>query len=186
MIASAASVHPHARGERVRTMYFGVMSVGSSPRTWGTLAPDRPAPRSPRFIPTHVGNAPAAPRAATADPVHPHARGERRAIPYVIGASVRFIPTHVGNAQVGASRPVNRAVHPHARGERWIALATTIVAFGSSPRTWGTPDLLIESATRDRFIPTHVGNAAIALMSALLPSVHPHARGERMRSGTVA
>ena len=71
------TVHPHARGERPSFPCRLQLAVGSSPRSWGTLAFRSPAAGSHRFIPTLVGNAPAD-RIATCSPtVHPHARGER-------------------------------------------------------------------------------------------------------------
>ncbi len=156
------SVHPHARGER-RARWPGVCSsVGSSPRTWGTLLSDQVKVETARFIPTHVGNATRYWAELTRRPVHPHARGERGATHLgpatAVGSSPRtwgtldqgrhglhsdrFIPTHVGNAGTwrGSHRP--RAVHPHARGERELAQQCRWPAI--------------------RFIPTHVGNALLS------------------------
>ncbi len=50
---------------------------------------------------------------------------------------------------------------------------------GSSPRTWGTLDAELMQRLDDRFIPTHVGNAAGTSRTRTCGSVHPHARGER-------
>ena len=53
------AVHPHAHGERVPICTQPSWRTGSSPRTWGThrLVPCLADHR--RFIPTHMGNAPA-------------------------------------------------------------------------------------------------------------------------------
>ena len=116
---SSPAVHPHARGERAVCEDGGSGEVGSSPRTWGTPQIDLDPKPYRRFIPTHVGNAPAAPPSAARPAVHPHARGER---PRTVGHQAnwrRFIPTHVGNASPLCTTPAG-----------W---------YGSSPRTWGTP-----------------------------------------------
>jgi len=195
------AVHPHARGEHraQRGLQGGV--VGSSPRTWGTLAVLGDAAAQGRFIPTHVGNtgtkAPTSARRA----VHPHARGEHKrmfsASRAVCGSSPRtwgtlphprrlltqrrFIPTHVGNTGQQRHCPRVRPVHPHARGEHQHGLAGLGHQGGSSPRTWGT---LIGSGDRQffaRFIPTHVGNTCGEIPTETPTPVHPHARGEHQR-----
>ena len=58
--ARSCSVHPHARGEHdlMNAAFFGV--YGSSPRPWGTLVSRHSPGRFGRFIPTPVGNTPAA------------------------------------------------------------------------------------------------------------------------------
>ena len=152
-------VHPHARGERPRTIRSQYGDRGSSPRTWGTRADDgfRAAPG--RFIPTHVGNAAIFLRLRQMITVHPHARGERnresgrpgrhggssprtwgtRPPRSLSGGRARFIPTPVGNA-LGMDSAAD-------------------VYGGSSPRTWGTLSLITGNPGLLRFIPTHVGNA---------------------------
>ena len=71
------AVHPHARGERAKFFSSGAQFDGSSPRPWGTRSECQEHPVRRRFIPTPVGNAAAPGRACRAEPVHPHARGER-------------------------------------------------------------------------------------------------------------
>ena len=135
---AAASVHPHARGERAGPLDITSGKVGSSPRPWGTHAGNC-APEIPsRFIPTPVGNASSPARPTTERPVHPHARGERSCAfaqvdelpgssprPWgtpppglVVRQDERFIPTPVGNAAPGGPGQTTASVHPHARGER--------------------------------------------------------------------
>ena len=196
------TVHPHARGERRIATSSAAENVGSSPRTWGTHHHVAQRHRQHRFIPTHVGNANSANVLSACTAVHPHARGERGAVAHAkiarCGSSPRtwgtrlrraavqwirwFIPTHVGNAHLTASTPVLRAVHPHARGERPALTRANIEATGSSPRTWGTLGDLISRVGGQRFIPTHVGNAAPRPRPGAGWPVHPHARGERRRS----
>jgi len=52
------------------------------------------------------------------------------------------------------------------------------MAFGSSPRTWGTQILCRYSLSRRWFIPTDVGNSGRTLHPRLSLPVHPHGRGE--------
>ncbi len=57
-------------------------------------------------------------------------------------------------------------------------LAARAYFHGSSPCLWGTPDDVAVAHLVRRFIPTHVGNTLLALMSWKGRSVHPHACGE--------
>ena len=192
------AVHPHACGEHVRGGPGIKQKDGSSPRMWGTQAPTKREPDRYRFIPTHVGNTADGLDGCAPHEVHPHACGEHtrdgRPAVWVAGSSPRmwgtqhhprlrdpagrFIPTHVGNtAQAGESR-THAPVHPHACGEHTAALARTALAYGSSPRMWGTlPDVTLGQA-RDRFIPTHVGNTRRGGARLQHRAVHPHACGE--------
>ena len=196
----AMPVHPHARGERVREVALAAVVEGSSPRTWGTPAHGRSRRGRNRFIPTHVGNARWHRRPPSPRTVHPHARGERLpriprarlnagSSPRTWGTPVvrecqhtacRFIPTHVGNAIDPANADYTSPVHPHARGERAVLPAGHEGDAGSSPRTWGTLRLQLPEPFRERFIPTHVGNAAARSRASPRNAVHPHARGERL------
>ena len=178
---NTCAVHPHARGERVISSGDVDILSGSSPRTWGTPSMRAVILNIKRFIPTHVGNAvpkaPGLPRLT----VHPHARGEREEpLPTPVDGSgssprtwgtrrrrahavghVRFIPTHVGNATELFTLALRGAVHPHARGERASFNTQRSRNLGSSPRTWGTPNDHHHQDHDHRFIPTHVGNAAV-------------------------
>ena len=70
-------------------------------------------------------------------------------------------------------------VHPHARGERLRRERLDCRADGSSPRPWGTRRHAHPGPGTGRFIPTPVGNAPAHSTTPRVPSVHPHARGER-------
>ena len=175
----AASVHPHARGERWSSWYPRCWAIGSSPRPWGTRAAWCGADVVRRFIPTPVGNArraspPLLPRA-----VHPHARGERADRRTTGSRPRRFIPTPVGNADGLGPPQAARTVHPHARGERGHGDPNMSADAGSSPRPWGTRHGERGFHAADRFIPTPVGNAHGRAVWLRGLSVHPHARGER-------
>ena len=133
-------------------------------------------------------------------PVHPHARGEHRAVcpgcEPVIGSSprtwgtllcildcvapIRFIPTHVGNTIAVAGWTPFHSVHPHARGEHASVICVLPAHVGSSPRTWGTLPSLVKPRRACRFIPTHVGNTHTPIAKTAPQTVHPHARGEHV------
>ena len=114
------SVHPHACGELDIEILRVAAEIGSSPRMWGTQVLRDPVFKSPRFIPTHVGNSPSVLHIGDTGSVHPHACGElstrmtgpsRRvgSSPRMWGTLSRadrrnshrwFIPTHVGNSRL--------------------------------------------------------------------------------------
>ena len=195
----ARPVHPHARGERSLSAQPRHASLGSSPRTWGTLLDDaRPQPQR-RFIPTHVGNASQVELPSANITVHPHARGERTSsssgVQSPSGSSPRtwgtldlahaavhgrrFIPTHVGNAVASCYAP---AATYGSSPRTWGTLLSHLLRqfhVGSSPRTWGTQQFKKGSVVLSRFIPTHVGNASNIVAAHSATAVHPHARGER-------
>ena len=146
---------------------------------WGTPAKSNSAHRSPRFIPTDVGNARLGRSCLTPIAVHPHGCGERREAFYAkaekVGSSprmwgtpphvrvrrgnVRFIPTDVGNASLNNDQCGRSAVHPHGCGERITVMSGQNSMTGSSPRMWGTRPAGTGADHDLRFIPTDVGNA---------------------------
>ena len=74
--AAAAAVHPHARGEHILLSQGRAITLGSSPRPWGTLRFDIHNFPADRFIPTPVGNTNSVDNSSRLIAVHPHARGE--------------------------------------------------------------------------------------------------------------
>jgi len=110
-------VHPHTRGEHLKSMTLHYQILGSSPHTWGTREIAHRHELVQRFIPTHVGNTRYALSKAPIATVHPHTRGEHGrclvtassmsgSSPHTWGTRcgerchsvfLRFIPTHVGN-----------------------------------------------------------------------------------------
>ena len=153
-------------------------SAGSSPRAWGTRTRQRAETVDERFIPTCVGNTGHGDGQNPSMTVHPHVRGEHwrshstlqtcygssprawgtRYPATSAGTPRRFIPTCVGNTRPSrcALRPAS--VHPHVRGEHLILSLVRALAFGSSPRAWGTHQTNSASGASPRFIPTCVGN----------------------------
>ena len=70
-------VHPHGCGERFEPCIKHGLTLGSSPRLWGTPASLASTYACRRFIPTAVGNASSAQDRAGHATVHPHGCGER-------------------------------------------------------------------------------------------------------------
>ncbi len=194
-------VHPHVCGEhlavvgqRFCTERFiptcvgnmnGALRVrcgagGSSPRVWGTSGRVRAFERPIRFIPTCVGNMMCLPASmppsrfiptcvgnilstgppSPAFPVHPHVCGEHHRHSNHGGSIIRFIPTCVGNIMSD--------------------ILAAMVAYGSSPRVWGTCLFIAALRDNDRFIPTCVGNMFAMRCHFTHFTVHPHVCGEHV------
>ena len=134
----ARTVHPHVRGEYVRSRRFLAWAFGSSPRAWGILSLPGKEGSIGRFIPTCVGNTPRTAQASLPQPgSSPRAWGIReRKDNHLLDC--RFIPTCVGNTLLSKNLRACPAVHPHVRGEYTI---------GATRRK-----------REVRFIPTCVGN----------------------------
>ena len=131
------SVHPHACGEHPTFLSVACLSIGSSPRLWGTLNNLVFVVGPKRFIPTPVGNTDFRQFVESQLSVHPHACGEHSRNAFFIatvgGSSPRlwgtrgeknhnpftwrFIPTPVGNTRNAAFQAWCTSVHPHACGE---------------------------------------------------------------------
>ena len=194
------TVHPHACGEHTSSAKGISALTGSSPRLWGTRLCHRGISVCTRFIPTPVGNTFDSAELVTLGTVHPHACGEHSSFINVgrisagssprlwgtptsartLTARIRFIPTPVGNT---CRRPLpgrTKTVHPHACGEHILATARGAMTTGSSPRLWGTRDIIAATATHGGFIPTPVGNTVYAVFSLFHSPVHPHACGEHL------
>ena len=72
------------------------------------------------------------------------------------------------------------SVHPHGCGEHKVPLSPQFDIYGSSPRMWGTRNVLQARHNATRFIPTDVGNTRIILLNLKIYSVHPHVCGEHV------
>ena len=96
-----AAVHPHVCGEHSSSFGHKLISLGSSPRVWGTFHPFTDIISKGRFIPTCVGNIGGTGYEAKFNPVHPHVCGEHMIsssyICYVYGSSPRVWGTCLGN-----------------------------------------------------------------------------------------
>ena len=178
------AVHPRARGERSSGDISEPGPLGSSPRARGTASQTietlnhlgssprargtgrhRPGRRlRRRFIPARAGNGYTAAPSTSAASVHPRARGER-----------------AGRLQLGQIA----SVHPRARGERLSFVMWRNFAIGSSPRARGTVFTTDSWSCGIRFIPARAGNGRAFGSPRPSGTVHPRARGERMRGTAV-
>ncbi|CCH51592.1 hypothetical protein BN8_00523 [Fibrisoma limi BUZ 3] len=191
------TVHPHERGGHSLIKPDNAVSIGSSPRAWGSLLVQLLVGLLHRFIPTSVGVICPLDRHSFPNPVHPHERGGHTAIalhcsstpgssPRAWGSLIlkgivadchRFIPTSVGVIDSEGHCSGLSPVHPHERGGHNFTTDRALRSIGSSPRAWGSsPGRLIKPSER-RFIPTSVGVMQTQVCRYLLLSVHPHERG---------
>ena len=192
------TVHPHGCGEHQPKYTSTRFHFGSSPRVWGTYLKGGQQGIDCRFIPTGVGNIIQLIFKLLSAPVHPHGCGEHPnshsiglkqngSSPRVWGTwfedqfqaeQVWFIPTGVGNINPDPPFEWRMSVHPHGCGEHFYRLYFSRHGCGSSPRVWGTCNLLNVEGFRTRFIPTGVGNISTPLCWPLWTAVHPHGCGE--------
>ena len=191
---------------------------GSSPHTWGILRGDVPQGIPARFIPTYVGHTSRSGQGAVLPSVHPHIRGAYFIRPtYSTGSpgssphtwgilimgsktagSSRFIPTYVGHTMVNTTDRRRDAVHPHIRGAYLARCYLDDDLYGSSPHTWGIPQVDVHAPDKlrgssphtwgippgqtparpgNRFIPTYGGHTWMRRGIWPKPAVHPHIRG---------
>ena len=170
-------VHPHIRGAYV----CAPIHTGSDQR----------------FIPTYVGHTNSLGPPHHHPTVHPHIRGAYYGISFPVGRfsgssphtwgihrqasgyqrKLRFIPTYVGHTFTAADFDDFFAVHPHIRGAYQVAAQLREVVPGSSPHTWGIPDIQPKQRSNVRFIPTYVGHTTLIYSPRKMISVHPHIRG---------
>ena len=194
-------VHPRSRGEHLKQFLVAVEVNGSSPLARGTRAPQPTAHRHLRFIPARAGNTSSAASSASTSPVHPRSRGEHTAaheIAHLVDGSsplargtpdragdgrgrdrfIRFIPARAGNTPAPRLEPCPSSVHPRSRGEHVPAIASALLAIGSSPLARGTRNAVQQRHRVERFIPARAGNTPRGSAPACSASVHPRSRGE--------
>ena len=198
------TVHPHACGEHFPVRTTLSCDLGSSPRLWGTSGKELTKTQRIRFIPTPVGNMQPIGGSPSGVSVHPHACGEHYrdtiaqhthcgSSPRLWGTflcsvqfalPIRFIPTPVGNILHQSPTEFATTVHPHACGEHAPIPIRGLFILGSSPRLWGTWDILFPPNQATRFIPTPVGNIHTRSDLSIISAVHPHACGEHQITQT--
>ena len=194
----SSPVHPRARGEHLARSARRSASIGSSPRSRGTLPPYEEEKMINRFIPALAGNTMSETARSISRSVHPRARGEHReaqrvqglsegssprsrgtpATPGAPGADGRFIPALAGNTQRRGNSASLEPVHPRARGEHPVPPAMVDGVPGSSPRSRGTPGSRTRRPSWRRFIPALAGNTRDPQPFRWNAPVHPRARGE--------
>ena len=151
------AVHPHIRG--AYNNWSDVMSCNI------------------RFIPTYVGHTLSlTERMGDCTGSSPHTWGilALSALPIF---PVRFIPTYVGHTSPETQRFYDTTVHPHIRGAYPSLRHGNAGKPGSSPHTWGIPQVPLRHIVSHRFIPTYVGHTGRKCARLSACSVHPHIRG---------
>ena len=158
------AVHPHGRGDNLVWGAALQTRRGSPPRAWGQLPRRQRPPAATRFTPTGVGTMPRTPVCIAAAMVHPHGRGDNRAVGDVdspphgspprawgqccaylrFAGTGRFTPTGVGTIISRAAKETISTVHPHGRGDNVAARAAGAFVIGSPPRAWGQYDQIRE------------------------------------------
>ena len=187
-----------ACGELSKPSWAIVQLDGSSPLARGTQDLDRLGYVADRFIPAYAGNSLDMCRSRCTFPVHPRLRGELRlqlpggrlhngSSPLTRGTHLhsqlhfsegRFIPAYAGNSSIKRTKIALGTVHPRLRGELPIETPETLVVFGSSPLTRGTPNKYDIQTASIRFIPAYAGNSTDNKKSRKNEAVHPRLRGE--------
>src|SRR5579883_1460831 len=115
-----SAVHPHTRGDDIRTSLKSGGIIGSPPHAWGRLyGPRKDSPRQ-RFTPTRVGTTLALQESQLSCSVHPRTRGDdgspsasasssfgspphawgRRHWSFLQTLASRFTPTRVGTTSI--------------------------------------------------------------------------------------
>ena len=156
----------------------------------------------PRFTPTGVGTIGLHAGVQAASTVHPHGRGDNKMFhqrpdcgngspPRAWGqfdrtddarAVTRFTPTGVGTMVRRRKQRSKATVHPHGRGDNSLLLPLVSDVIGSPPRAWGQSALRQQTQRLIRFTPTGVGTILLSYGAVTTPAVHPHGRGDNVRS----
>ncbi len=180
---SAATVHPHVRGEYSRQPITDASLNGSPPRAWGVRFCAINRINSSRFTPTCVGSTrrrtSATCRAGWFTPTcvgstmrsmvgafrllgsPPRAWGVRGVLcPWL--CYWRFTPTCVGSTTVSRALEPTLPVHPHVRGEYGWNRDRRPRRRGSPPRAWGVRVVAGGREGCCRFTPTCVGSTRVA------------------------
>ena len=111
--------------------------------------------------------------------VYPHACGERLRI-FVFFLFLRGLsPRLWGTERLAVVETIKPRFIPTPVGNGNVFTSTLIQSSGLSPRLWGTAKKPLQEQGQCRFIPTPVGNGPATCQSVSLPSVYPHACGER-------
>ena len=156
------SVHPHARGENVTSQPASPNVDGPPPRAWGKLQHDLVS------TPTR--------------PVHPHARGENYSLRQYRSDQRGPPPRAWGKRAPLSCQSGTRAVHPHARGENASGDTRAGEVQRSTPTRVGKTTCEQPLARPANGPPPRAwGKLSTRQISAMIFSVHPHARGENAR-----
>src|SRR5579883_2030862 len=180
-----SAVHPHTRGDDIRTSLKSGGIIGSPPHAWGRLyGPRKDSPRQ-RFTPTRVGTTLALQECQFSCSVHPHTRGDDVARHQELRGHIGSPPHAWGRLPQNGLTHSRGSVHPHTRGDDGSPSASASSSFGSPPHAWGRRHWSFLQTLASRFTPTRVGTTSIPPLSPQVKTVHPHTRGDDVRKGFV-
>ena len=185
------------RGENV-PVNCSIIFSGTSPHAWGKPVGLEGHVVDGRNIPTCVGKTLVRRWLRSANPEHPHMRGEnwRAGVssdmkdgtsPHAWGkrcptcppsSTRRNIPTCVGKTRWYFFYSGSPSEHPHMRGENLNAQSGSFPERGTSPHAWGKHDWFARDCFHFRNIPTCVGKTKRFPDSRCPFPEHPHMRGE--------
>ena len=151
------------------------------------------------IIPTRVGTRKTVSSCRNRKQDHPHACGDKEAIPPLplplLGSSprvwgqailklelvlcARIIPTRVGTRLCRGELTSTSRDHPHACGDKFRITGKGGSQQGSSPRVWGQDRAVYAYRRRRRIIPTRVGTRASKSLDCRTVWDHPHACGDK-------
>ena len=92
--------HPHACGDKKDDQYLIVSAKGSSPRVWGQATKFLQFARTMRIIPTRVGTSSGGERIDQHLRDHPHACGDKNALPDLNSKAIGSSPRVWGQVRV--------------------------------------------------------------------------------------
>ena len=190
--------HPRACGEHVVVELVPCVSLGSSPRMWGTHHTRPVRGRGTGIIPAYAGNTLRKTKRTVRARDHPRVCGEHAwfaATSYVAaGSSPRMrgtlsevwvfrllrgiIPAYAGNTKLSGSSVSVLGDHPRVCGEHDKQGNLPQVGTGSSPRMRGTPRQCVVERVDVGIIPAYAGNTLQAPECLLLDRDHPRVCGE--------
>ena len=98
----------------------------------------------------------------------------------------RSIPTCVGQPPLATSRERLMPVYPHVCGAARISWSDPPLAYGLSPRVWGSQRLQWLSLANNRSIPTCVGQPCVDRNFGCVWAVYPHVCGAAMKDSAGA
>ena len=191
--------HPHACGDKPESHIRTTQQKGSSPRVWGQASALNDGGAERGIIPTRVGTRKTVSSCRNRKQDHPHACGDKEAIPPLplplLGSSprvwgqailklelvlcARIIPTRVGTRLCRGELASTSRDHPHACGDKFRITGKGGSQQGSSPRVWGQDRAVYAYRRRRRIIPTRVGTRASKSLDCRTVWDHPHACGDK-------
>ena len=190
--------HPRACGEHVVVELVPCVSLGSSPRMWGTHHTRPVRGRGTGIIPAYAGNTTLALLRDVWVLNHPRVCGEHQMYGSLVGwdsgssprmrgtligcagriPSHGIIPAYAGNTQVVSKARCNVRDHPRVCGEHLRVSRIVFRELGSSPRMRGTPSGVVGFVYKAGIIPAYAGNTFSRFLGMPDGWDHPRVCGE--------